>query len=138
MERVILAKFPYSLVVEDITQTHPIILELHRPQTDSSYVVAKQQSVHSMGKSSSKDHDEINDSTQISSTANIKSRSWVRDERESMRAMHSRSTFDDQASLLAPNINTYLFDIEMNIEHLFTGPKRCHLMVFVHGLLGNF
>jgi hypothetical protein len=61
-----------------------------------------------------------------------------RDERESMKGMFSRSTFDEQGSFMAPNINTYLFDIEMNIEQIFSGPKTCHLMVCVHGLLGNF
>jgi hypothetical protein len=128
VERVILAKFPYNLVIEDISKTSTILLEIHKPQNDGSSIVtsslsgAKQLSYNSLN---------------ISSTAKIKSRSWVRDEKESTRGMLSRSTFDDQGSFCAPNINTYLFDIEMNIEHLFSGPKSCHLMIFVHGLLGK-
>ncbi len=118
------AKFPFSLVIEETTETKPILLELHELQNDSSSIAASTSVATA--------------TSLVTSTVTIRSRSLFRDERESMKGMFSRSTFDEQGSFMAPNINTYLFDIEMNIEQIFSGPKTCHLMVCVHGLLGNF
>ena len=137
VEKVVQSKFPFTAIIEETTQTSPIIMELSKI-TDSSSIMVKNQTRLSRSNSKSiKDPDITTDSLQVSSM-NMRSHSYIRDERESTRGMLSRSTFDDQASFIYPINHRYLFDIEMNISNLFEGPKSCHLIVFVHGLLGNF
>ena len=57
--------------------------------------------------------------------------------KSSMKALLSKSTFDDQASFVYNNAHNYLFDIELSLANGILQTESCHLIVFVHGLLGN-
>lgn len=144
LQKIMTVHFPYDAILDDESAESPVLLEHHtgpEPPVAQSGLNSRKMSRFDVLKSSM-----LGMTPQINSRegsallirdSSRTSASCMATDMESMRAIYSKSTFDDQSSVLSYLPNPYLQGIEIGLERSHRREPKSHLVVFVHGLLGS-
>jgi hypothetical protein len=144
LQKVLALHFPYDAVLDDQEADLPVLLEHHAapdlPRTNSGINSRKMSRISSLKCSVVAIAPQIISREESASLMRDHSRNsalFMAADWESTKAIHSRSSFDDQSSIISYAPSPYLQGIEIGLERMQRKEPKTHLVVFVHGLLGS-